>query len=144
MTALELLDTLANIGIAAVLEDSKLYLQPGDKVTPDLMDEARAHKGELVAALSNRRVPPETGLAPLLERLRDGQAWLVAGYDDYMDGTGSEPQYVSGLVQWDVLERLLRRLYGYSGCPISESGCDPDSPVICTTCAEARDREEAT
>ena len=73
MTALELLDRLASLGIAAILEDGRLFLQPGDRVPPELMDEARAHKAELVAALSNRRVPAETGLQTLLERLRTGR-----------------------------------------------------------------------
>ncbi|NQU96599.1 MAG: hypothetical protein HQ548_03000 [Chloroflexi bacterium] len=145
MDATTLLDKLAALGIAAILEDGKLYLQPGDKVPPELMDEARAHKAALVTALSNRRVPPETGLAALLERLRDGQAWLTANLDRHMATEPcGDPVFVSSLVAWDCVERLLRRLYGFSACICESGACDLGSPVLCTTCAEAWDREVTT
>lgn len=85
------------------------------------------------------RVPTDTGLVPLLQRLRRGQAWLVEYYDAYMAQTEPEGVYVASLVAWDTLERLLRRLYPhFSGC-ISETGaCDPGAPTWCTHCAEAR------
>ena len=141
MDALTLLDKLAELGIAAVLEDERLYLQPGDKVPPELMSEARARKAEIVAALRSRQMPADTGLQPLLERLRAGQAWLTDHFDTYTAGLEVEGPYVASLTAWDVLERLLRRLYPhYQGC-ISETGaCDPAAPVWCRACG-AGDRE---
>ena len=73
------------------------------------MAEARAHKAELVAALGNRRVRADTGLAPLLERLRSGQAWLTANLDRHMATEPcGDPVFVRSLVEWAALERLLR------------------------------------
>ena len=85
-----------------------------------------------------KRVPPDTGLAPLLKRLRAGQAWLVAHYDAYMDGLEPEGPYVASLIAWDTLEKLLRTLYHFEGCICESGACDPDAPVWCSACAEAR------
>ena len=132
------MEALDRLGVSVQLDGADLVLIPGSKVPLDLVAAVRECKPAIVAALSRRRVPRDTGLQPLLARLRDGQRWLTANYDAYMAGTGNEPQYVSGLVQWDTLEKMLRRLYGYQGC-ISETGaCDSGAPVWCAACAEAR------
>ena len=136
MNAAAVLEQLDRLGVSVQLDGPDLLLQPGSRVPPALLPELRACKGEIVAALSHRRVPRDTGLAPLLARLRKGQAWLTEHFDGYMDGQEPEGVYVRSLVQWDVLERLLRRLYGYQGC-LSETGaCDPGAPVWCCHCAE--------
>ena len=144
MDTIGLLDKLAELGIAAVLEDGKLYLQPGDRVTPELMAEARAHKAELVGALSHRRVPPDTGLQPLLARLRSGQAWLAANLDRHMatEPVG-DPVFVASLEAWVALEALLRRLYGFDKCIHTDGQCPDDAPAWCSACG-ARDRQEST
>ena len=147
MDAATALEHLADIGVAVTLnERGNLVLspEPPGGFPADLVDAVREHKPAIVTALRNRRVPAETGLAPLLERLRSGQAWLTERYDAYMDQLEPEGPYVASLVAWDTLEMLLRRIYGYQAC-ISESGaCDPNAPVWCAACEKAQDREEMT
>ena len=119
-----------------------MYLEPGSKVPAELLPEVRAHRAEIVAALSRRQVPADAGLRSLLERLRRDQAWLTEHCDTHLAGLEAEGPYVASLMAWDVLERLLRRLYGYQGC-VNESGsCPPAAPVCCTHCATS-DRETA-
>jgi len=143
VTAGAVLEQLDKLGVGVTLDGSELVLVPGSKVPPELVSEVRAHKPEIIAALRTRTVPADTGLRPLLERLRRGAAWLRDHYTTYLTGLEPEGPYVASLVAWDTLEKLFRRLYGYEGC-ISETGaCDPAAPVWCRACADARDREAA-
>ena len=139
MNTAAVLERLGGLGVSVrLLPNGNLYLEPGSRVPPDVLEAVRECKPQIIAALGRRRVPPDTGLAPLLARLRAGQVWLVAHYDAYMDGLEPEGPYVASLVAWDTLEKMLRRLYGYQGC-ISETGaCDSGAPVWCAACAEAR------
>ena len=137
MDALEVLDRLAERGVVAVLENSRLYLEPGSKVPPDLMAEAHAHRMEIIGALRHRQMPADTGLRPLLERLRADQAWLTDHFGTYAAGLEAEGPYVASLTAWDVLERLLRRLYPHYQACISEPGaCNPAAPVWCSACGD--------
>ena len=138
MNAIGVMEALDRLGVSVQLDGADLVLIPGSKVPLDLVAAVRECKPAIVAALSRRRVPRDTGLAPLLQRLRRGQQWLSQRYDAYMDGAECEGPFVASMVAWDTLERLLRRLYGYQGC-ISETGaCDSGAPVWCAACAEAR------
>lgn len=145
MDAATALERLADIGVAVTLRDNGNLLlspEPPGGFPAELIAAVREHKPAIIAALSNRRVPADTGLAPLLERLRSGQAWLTANLDRHMatEPVG-DPVFVRSLVEWAALERLLRQLYGYPGCVAEEGHCPSDSPVWCSVCG-SRDREE--
>jgi len=133
MDAATALERLADIGVAVTLnERGNLLLspEPPGGFLAELIAAVRENKPAIVAALSNRRVPASTGLAALLERLRSGQAWLVEHYDAYMDGEYPETTFVSGLVLWPSLEKLLRRLYGHQGCVNETGACLAAAPVV--------------
>ena len=139
MDAGAVLERLAELGVAVTVKpNGNLWLQPASVIPADVLEAVRAGKAQIVAALSRRRVPPDTGLAPLLARLRAGQAWLVAHYDAYMDGLEPEGPYVASLIAWDTLEKLLRTLYHFEGCICESGACAPEAPVWCSACAEAR------
>ena len=142
MDATAVLERLDRLGVSVQLDGPDLILRPGFRVPPELVGEVRAHKAQIVAALSYRRVPRDTGLAPLLARLRRGQEWLTEHYDAYMDDLEPEGPYVASLEAWDTLERLLRRLYPhFEGCICESGACDPGAPgapVWCAACAERR------
>ena len=62
MGAREVLDRLSQLGVTAVLEDSRLFLEPGSRIPTDLISEVRRHKPEIVAYLRKPRLvngPPE-------------------------------------------------------------------------------------
>ena len=137
MDALEVLERLAELRVVAVLEDSRLFLEPGSRVPPELIREVKAHRNEIVGALRSRQVPADTGLRPLLERLKRDQMWLTLNFHRHMTTEPvGDPEFVSCRMAWVVLERLLRQLYPHYEDCISETGaCDPAAPVWCSHCA---------
>ena len=66
----------------------------------ELLPEVRAHRAEIVAALSRRQVPADAGLRSLLERLRRDQAWLTEHCDTHLAGLEAEGPYVASLMAW--------------------------------------------
>ena len=64
MNAADVLDRLAELGINAWTAGEKLLLEPGSKVPPELFEEVRQHKTEILFAL--RRIGD--GQAPPLDR----------------------------------------------------------------------------
>lgn len=51
MTPAELLATVKALGVGVTLDQQDLVLRPKSKLTPDLVDQLREHKGELVEML---------------------------------------------------------------------------------------------
>ena len=66
MTAADVLDRLAELGINAWIAGEKLLLEPGSKVPPELFEEVRQHKAEILSTIRRRMVGD--GQAPPLDR----------------------------------------------------------------------------
>ena len=80
MDALEVLDRLSQLGVTAVLKDSRLFLEPGSRVSADLISEMRRHKSEIIAHLRNPRLvngPPEWHAREIAERVERGRVHLL-------------------------------------------------------------------
>jgi hypothetical protein len=61
VSAADVLDRLAELGITARTSGENLLLEPGSKVPPDLLVEVRAHKAEVLALLRREAVGPLDG-----------------------------------------------------------------------------------
>jgi hypothetical protein len=78
-----------------------------------------------------------------LSRLRAGTEWLTAQHkawiNDQPEGATDE-RFSTALEGWDLLERKLRKEYGYEGCIFGPGQhCPADSPVCGDSCIEVRD-----
>ena len=89
MNAADVLDRLAELGINAWTAGEKLLLEPGSKVPPELFEEVRQHKAEILSALrtvGDGQAPPldrspatEQELRRLIDHLADPEVfarWL--------------------------------------------------------------------
>jgi len=108
VTAADVLDRLAELGINAWTAGEKLRLQPGSKVPPELFEEVRQHKAEILsvlrtvgdgqAPLLNRPPATEQELRRLIDLLADPEAfarwreWAMT-FTDQAEGM---PQYGGG------------------------------------------------
>ena len=103
MNPATVLEQLGWLGASVQLDGADLVLTPGSKVAPELLAAVRECKPQIIKALSDR-MPPQTGLAPLLKRLRPGQAWLTANLDHHMatESVG-DPVFLASLEAWVVL-----------------------------------------
>ena len=105
MTAADVLDRLAELGINAWIAGEKLLLEPGSKVPPELFEEVRQHKAEILSALRtvgdgqapplNRPPATEQELRRLIDHLADPEAfarwreWAMT----FTDQSEGMPQY---------------------------------------------------
>lgn len=93
MTAEELLEQIKKLGVLVTLDCEDLVLRPKSRLTPDLVDQLRAHKAELLDLVELQGWPeasrkavhefrvPEARLFPFigqLVRTPEGQSRLVA------------------------------------------------------------------
>ena len=125
MDAAAILDRLRDLGISVEVADDRLRLAPGSRVPPELVDELKAHKQEIILALKGYRqkypdsevTDPE--LDEIAERVHtDGYIllWsntlqdLVAFYRDEADKAAIPP----GFVPYRLAE--LRELFGRGKC----------------------------
>ena len=56
MDATAILGRLGSLGISVEVANNRLLLQPGSRVPPDLVDELRAHKQEVILKLKGYRL----------------------------------------------------------------------------------------
>jgi hypothetical protein len=73
----------------------------------------------------------------LLARLQAGSRWLTDQHLAWVEGKGaaSDERFSAALEAWDLMERLLREVYGYDGCIFGpDRRCPDDAPVICDFC----------
>jgi len=88
-------------------------------------------------ALSSALSLPQA-TAALVQRLRDGQAWLTDQHHLFLaddpcaaDGTS----FSRALAGWDALEQDLRQKFGFSGCIRGpDQACPGDAPARCSAC----------
>jgi hypothetical protein len=112
MEANAILERLENIGIQIIIAGDKLQLRPGSDVPPQLLEEVKAHKPELVKILKlegyRAKYPEpratERELAEIVARVyHEGYVllWstvlqdLVAFYRDEADKVGIPPGFVA-------------------------------------------------
>ena len=82
-------------------------------------------------------IPPHPALTLLLRRLRSGQQWLTATFDQLDAGSSGGPlerQYFRAIEFWIDVEREVRELFNFQGCVIGQRGCHGDAPVNCEAC----------
>ena len=92
MDATEVLDRLSALGITAWASGEKLLLEPGSKVPPDLLDEVREHKPEILARLR----PLGDGQSPPLHRPPATEQELRRLYEHW----GAKPEAFARWLEW--------------------------------------------
>ena len=153
MTATDVLDELASLGVTATAAGQKLLLTPGSKVPQDLLVEVKEHKNELLELVNqpsdsskgtisvlSEISPPRTDAFSdhLLSRLQAGSRWLTAQHQAWLDkkqGAASDERFSVALDAWAEMERSLRLVYDYQGCIFGpDQRCPEDAPVRCDGC----------
>ena len=118
MGAREVLDRLSQLGVTAVLEDSRLFLEPGSRIPADLLSEVRRHKPEIIAYLRKPRLvnaPPEWHAREVADRVEtEGGAifWseVLADVVAFYRTEEDRARIPAGIVGYSIEE--LRTLFG--------------------------------
>jgi hypothetical protein len=152
MNAGDLLERLSDQGVLVSLDGTNLRVRgPVKIITPELTDELRRLKPELIETLTPKR--DGTPLQQLAYKARDKrliaecrskavevQTWLTAHVDEHMmtEPLGM-PEWASAMTEFDFIERgQLRNTFHYQGCIHGDESCPDEAPVNCTAC-EGRD-----
>jgi hypothetical protein len=152
MTIDLLLKRLSDRGVTVLLDGVDLMVRGPTKVmTPEVADELRRHKPQLIAALtpesdrkSVQQLVHETRNKRLAAECRSKavklQAWLTDHTDEHMRTEPfGMPEWISAMAEFDYVERnQLRHRFQYQGCIHDEGSCPVEAPVSCTAC-EAHD-----
>lgn len=148
MSAISLLERLNEQGIRVSLDGDNLKVSgPVKVITPELTDELRRLKPELIETLTAKR--DGTVLQRRAYEARDTrliaecrgkaatlQAWLMTNFDEHMatEPVGL-PKWISALAEFGIVERgQLRNVFHYVGCIHDSGSCPDEAPVCCTAC----------
>jgi len=152
MTIDLLLRRLSDQGVLVLLDGTDLLVRgPTEVITPEVTDELRQHKPQLIAALTTeragtpiRQLVHETQSKRFVAECRSKAvkllAWLTDHTDEHMRTEPfGMPEWISAMAEFDYVERnQLRRRFQYQGCIHGDEGCPDEAPVNCTAC-EGRD-----
>ena len=148
MRAVDLLERLSDQGVSVSLDGTDLRVRgPVKVITPELTDELRRLKPELIETLTPKR--DGTPLQRLAYEARDKrlivecrskaievQAWLTTHFEEHMTTEPlGMPEWISALAEFDIVERgQLRGVFHYASCIHDSDQCPDDAPVVCTAC----------
>lgn len=94
MSALSLLNTLEGLGVAAsVTPDGKLRLEPASRIHPALLDEVRAAKPEVMAALNKAKEEALTAEVVAYPHNLSRPAWAVLA---------QQPGHCGSCARWEA------------------------------------------
>ena len=148
MSALGLLERLSDEGVLVSLDGANLRVRgPVKVITPELTDELRRLKPELIETLTAKRdgtvlqrkayEARDTRLvAECRNKAVELQAWPTAHFEEHMTTEPlGMPEWISALAEFDMVERgQLRGVFHHVGCIHDGGQCPSDAPVACTAC----------
>jgi hypothetical protein len=148
MTSILLLKRLSDQGVSVLLDGVDLLVRgPTKVITPEVTDELRKNKPQLIAALTSesdkssvQQVVHETQSKRLVAECRSKavklQTWLTDHTDEHMRTEPfGMPEWISALAEFDYVERnQLRRRFQFQGCIHGGKSCPDEAPVSCTAC----------
>jgi hypothetical protein len=128
--AITLLRGAQDLGIVVRAEGDMLSVRTRDAITDPgiVVNQIKRNKAAILAALLE-----------LPDRLRKGQAWLVAAHRqlEHKSSRANIEVFGDRLDMWDILDSLIVPHV----CPIGPDGCDLTAPVICRSCVEVTHAE---
>lgn len=137
MEALELLEQLMDCGVSVTVDLNELVLRPASKIPPELLDDVRQNKAEIIQELL---LPYDYGsMSAHLARLQAGHIWLVDQHQRWQSGeaaAASDAEFSRVWNGWWELDRRLRSDHGFQGCIYSPEGTCPEG-FPCQGCSVA-------
>lgn len=86
--------------------------------------------------------PDDPGCLFNVARLKRGLEWFAKAWNHiyYNDQVGADfydHQWSNSVDLWLLLEGMTRRIYGWTGCPMTPEQCPPGGPLLCEACAKS-------
>ena len=102
--------------------------------TPDLTGVIPVREGTLLQRLAYEARDKRL-IAECRSKAVELQAWLAARFDRHMKTDLGLPEWLSALIDFDIVERgHLRGIFRYPGCIHYGGQCPDDAPVVCSAC----------
>jgi hypothetical protein len=112
---------------------NELIVDPLGVVPDEVLQRIRANQPRLIAELMSERTEWLHHWRGLVQDLADGFDAYMA--DDCPDALHNRWIGLFNLTEYTEVE-VLRKRYGFTGCPVVDGACKPEWPMICGYCAQ--------